>query len=159
MGNKAGKIVGDVGNMAMQGVGMVGAAATGNIAGAMEGFKGYVGATGNLARTIARLTADDGDNSGDDVASAVRGLLAEIKRLSGGKFNIVIIRGTNDHDASGIKDTLEEEKELPHPEYGMYKIYIFGSGTFVNKGDGGFSNIAVSGKYTHISGRYNFLDF
>ena len=45
----------------------------------------------------------------DDVASAVRGLLAEIKCLSGGKFKIVIIRGTNDHDASGIKDTLEKE--------------------------------------------------
>ena len=41
----------------------------------------------------------------------------------------------------------------------MYKVYIFGSGTFVNKGDGGFSNIAVSGKYTHSGGRYNFLDF
>ena len=63
MGNKAGKIAGGVGNLVTQSVGMVGAAASGNIPGAVEGFKGYVGAIGDLARS-ARLTADDGDNSG-----------------------------------------------------------------------------------------------
>ena len=46
----------------------------------------------------------------DDAASAVRGLVAEIKRCSGGAFNIVVIKATVDHDASGIKDTLQEEK-------------------------------------------------
>ena len=46
----------------------------------------------------------------DDAASAVRGILAVIKRGGAGrKFNIVVIRGANDHDTSGIKDTLEEE--------------------------------------------------
>ena len=45
----------------------------------------------------------------DDLASAIRGLVAAIKRQTGGRGNIVCIRGTIDHDVSGIKDTIVEE--------------------------------------------------
>ena len=46
----------------------------------------------------------------DDAASAVRGLVADIRRATEGKFNIVVIKATIDHDASGIKDTVTEEE-------------------------------------------------
>ena len=67
MGNNGGKLLNDVGDLAGRGLGIVGAAATGNIAGVVEGVKGAVGSGINLGNTIARssrLTADDGDNSG-----------------------------------------------------------------------------------------------
>merc|ERR1712037_396308 len=111
-----------------------------------------------LRKRAGKLTADDGDTSGDDAASVVRGLVADIRRATEGKFNIVVIKATIDHDASGIKDTLKEEEELPHREYGTYKVYVFGKGTFVNKGDGGFSSVCCSGKYTQSGGRYTFQE-
>ena len=41
------------------------------------------------------------------MASSVRGLLAEIRRHTAS--NIVAIKSTVEHDASGIRDTMEEE--------------------------------------------------
>ena len=46
--------------------------------------------------------------SNEEAATAVRALVAEIWRETEGKFNIVVIKSSNDHDASGIKDTMED---------------------------------------------------
>lgn len=122
---------------------------------ALVGKRGALGATrGVMGRRGGRRVA-----SNDDVASALRGFVRAVRRHTEGKFNIVVIKQTVKHDASGIMDTLEEVEEIsPHPEYGTYMVYIFGKGTFVNKGDGGFHNICCSGKYSHSSGRYKFQE-
>ena len=46
----------------------------------------------------------------DDVASVLRGFMAGLKKTTEGKSNIVIIKASIDHDASGIKDTVTEEE-------------------------------------------------
>ena len=46
--------------------------------------------------------------SNEEAATAVRALVAEIWRETEGKFNVVVIKLSNDHDASGIIDTLED---------------------------------------------------
>ena len=43
-------------------------------------------------------------------------------------------------------------------EYGTYKVYVFGKGVFVNKGDGGFRNICCIGKYNQAGGRFTFQE-
>ena len=46
----------------------------------------------------------------DDVSSAMKGCMAALKKSTKGKYNIVIIKESIDHDASGIKDTVTEEE-------------------------------------------------
>ena len=47
---------------------------------------------------------------------------------------------------------------LKGPDNCNYKVYIFSKGTFVNKGDGGFTNFCCSGNYTQSGGRYKFQE-
>ena len=104
--------------------------------------------------------------------------MAEIRRHT--DRNIVAIKSTVEHDASGIRDTMEEEmvslmysyisrhfcysiirlscQELDGAEHGTYKVYVFGKGVFVNKGDGGFTNICCIGKYNQAGGRFTFQE-
>ena len=73
---------------------------------------------GTLVGEISCFIISSSESSGsslvlyisDDAASVVRGLVADIRRATEGKFNIVVIKATIDHDASGIKDTLKEEE-------------------------------------------------
>ena len=46
--------------------------------------------------------------SNEEAATNVRALVAEIWRETEGKFNVVVIKSSNDHDASGIKETMED---------------------------------------------------
>ena len=46
--------------------------------------------------------------SNEEVATSVRALVAEIWRETEGKFNVVVIKSSNDHDASGIRETIED---------------------------------------------------
>ena len=48
--------------------------------------------------------------SSDEAADSVQALVAEIWRETEGKCNIVVINERNDHDTSGIEDTMEEPK-------------------------------------------------
>ena len=46
--------------------------------------------------------------SNEEAATAVRALVAEIWRETEGKFNVVVIKASNDHDNSGIRETIED---------------------------------------------------
>merc|ERR1719289_783952 len=81
-----------------------------------------------------------------DAASVLRAAVANMKRGSEEKINIVIVKSTIDHDASGLKEM--QEKEVPGMKLdkhfadgdevltgSTYMVYIFKKGTFVLKGD------------------------
>ena len=63
--------------------------------------------------------------SNEEAATNVRALVAEIWRETEGKFNVVVIKSSNDHDASGIKETMEDcvvSLMLYHPKIQTYTI-------------------------------------
>ena len=57
---------------------------------------------------------------------------------------------------SSIKLIIKLSFQVLESPVGPYMVYVFGKGTFVNNGDGGFHNFCCKGKYTKSGNRYMF---
>ena len=60
--------------------------------------------------------------SNDDAASVLRAAVADIRRMTEGKFNIVMIKSTIDHDASGIIETMEDSVVIVSNIHGLHEL-------------------------------------
>merc|ERR1712008_390466 len=96
---------------------------------------------------------------GEHVAGA-RELLAEARRVSEGKYNIMVVKADHEYDMTGISPYIYQTQE--HEAGGVrYKIFAFTQGTFVlqgdqSDGDGGFINWAFWGNSTRNGNSVHF---
>lgn len=96
-----------------------------------------------------------GDDHKPERGNGTQELVAEARRKTEGKYNIMVIKAGHNYDINGISPYLykTEEKEVGGTRY---KIYAFNEGTFVNRGDGGYINWAFWGNFTRDGGTVHF---
>jgi len=94
-------------------------------------------------------------SSNNDRAQGTQVAVAEARRQTEGKYNIVCIKAGHNCDIGGIMPTLFKSKEIDLCGY-KYMVYIFVEGTFVNHGDGGYINWCFWGNFSRDGGRLTF---
>merc|ERR1711971_1000349 len=106
-------------------------------------------------KTMGNENSSSYYSSTRDRAQGTQVAVAEARRQTEGKYNIVCIKAGHNYDISGIMPTLFKSKEIDLCGY-KYMVYIFVEGTFVNHGDGGYINWCFWGNFSRDGGRLTF---
>merc|ERR1711971_165895 len=109
-------------------------------------------------KTMGNENSSSYYSSTRDRAQGTQVAVAEARRQTEGKYNIVCIKAGHNYDISGILPYMYKSQEINLCGY-KYMVYIFVKGTFVNNGDGGFINWAFWGNANRDGGRVTFTPF
>ena len=96
-----------------------------------------------------------GNDASTERANGTKEHVAEARRVTEGKYNVMVIKAGHSYDMDGITPFLYKTEEHEAGGY-RYKIYTFTQGRFINHGDGGYLNWAFWGNYTRDGGIVDF---